>query len=447
MSAELIIALMLASTLLLLMTGLPLAFVLGSVGITFLLLIEPLGLALPIYTLWGFMNTFLFIAVPAFIFMGIMLERGGIAEDLFGMVYRWAGPVRGGLAMGVVVGCVVFAAMCGTSGAATVALGLIAIPSLLKRGYDTQMVTGSIQAGGALGFLIPPSVVMIIYGMVARVSVGRLFIAGVFPGLLLASIFIIYIGIRCYFQPHMGPAIPKEERAFTLRQKLVSTRSVILPGLLIFSVLGSIMLGVCSPTEASVIGAAGSILVTAVHRRLSFTTFKEALFRTGRVMGMITWVALGAIIYGTIFDYLGARELLQQLFTGMQLGPWGILIMIQLSFFILGMFLDDVAILFITMPIYIPIVTSQGFDPVWFGILYVLNVQMAFLTPPYGINLFYMKGITNDLFKAGRISQKIELVTIYRSIIPFVALQALGLALVMIFPQIALWLPNIVFGT
>jgi len=447
MSIELIAILMGGVTLLLLITGLPLAFILGATGIGFVLLLEGVhGLAMPAFTIWGIMNTFVFIAVPLFIFMGCMLERSGMADELFEMIYRWAGPVRGGLAMGIVGICVIFAAMAGTSGAATVSLGLIAIPSLIKRGYDKSMVTGAIQAGGALGFLIPPSAVMIIYGMIAKVSVGRLFAAGVFPGVILASLFIAYIGVRCLLQPKLGPAIPPEERTFTLKQKIVSSRALVLPGLLIVGVLGTIAAGICSPTEASAIGAAGAILVAAIHRRLSLANFSEAIFRTGRLMGMIIWVAFGALVYSAIFDYLGGTELIENLFASLSLGPMGILIIIQLSFFLLGMFLDDTAILFVCMPIYIPIIAHVGFDPVWFGVLYVINMQMAYLTPPFGYNLFYMKGIATDLFSSGEIPSEITLGDIYRSVIPFVIIQAVGLALVVLFPQLALWLPNKIFG-
>lgn len=448
MSIEMIALLMLGITLLLLLTGLPLAFVLGATGIGFLLFLEgPHALILPVMSIWGLMNIFVFIAVPLFIFMGVMLERSGVADDLFEMIYRWAGPVRGGLAIGMVLICVIFAAMAGTSGAATVSLGLIAIPSLIKRGYDKSMVTGTIQAGGALGFLIPPSAVMIIYGMLGKVSVGRLFAAGVFPGMILAGLFIAYIGVRCLIQPKLGPAMPPEERTFTLREKLVSTRALALPALLIVGVLGTIAAGICSPTEASAIGAAGALVVAAVHRRLSVANFKDALYRTARMMGMIVWVAYAAIVYSTVFDYFGGTELIAGIFTTMQLGPWGVLIIIQLSFFLLGMFLDDTAILFVCMPIYIPLVAQMGFDPVWFGVLYVINMQMAYITPPFGYNLFYMKGIAADLFSSGDISKEISLGDIYRSIIPFVALQAIGLAVVMIFPQVALWLPNKLFGS
>lgn len=448
MSLEVIAGLMVVSMLLLLTTGLPIAFILGATSMAFLLLFEgPRTFAMPILMSWGLMNTFVFVAVPLFVFMGAMLERSGVTDDLFEFIYRWAGPVRGGLAMGIVLICVIFAAMAGTSGAATVSLGLIAIPSLIKRGYDKRLVTGTIQAGGALGFLMPPSVMMIIYGMLAKVSVGKLYAAGVFPGLLQASFYVAYVGIRCLIQPEVGPAMPKEERTFTLRQKLASAKAIVLPALLIVAVLGSMAMGMTSPTEASAIGAFGAVITATFYRRLSFANFKDALFRTARIMGMVMWVALAAAVFSAGFNYMGGPGLVEEVFAGMQLGRWGILIIIQLSFFVLGTFMDDIAILFITLPIYVPIVIAQGFDPVWFGILYVMNMQMAYLTPPFGYNLFYMKGVVSELHNSGDIPQPISMADIYRSVIPFVVLQAVGLALVMVFPQIAMWLPNKLFGS
>jgi len=447
MSTELILGLLAGLTILLLVTGLPLAFILGSVGIVFLLLLEgPHTLIMPILNLWGLMGTFIFIAIPLFIFMGLILQRSGIADDLFEVVYRWAGPLPGGLAMGVVFICIIIAAMSGTSGAATVSMGFIAIPPMLKRGYDRTMVTGTVQAAGALGFLIPPSVTFIIYAMVAGVSVGRLFASGIFPGLMLAGMFIIYIGIRCRLQPHMGPPLPPEERTFTLRQKLVATRGIVLPALLVLAVLGSIFAGICSPTEASALGAAGAIICAIIRRRLTFTNFKEALFGTARTNGMVMWIVLSATVYGAIFDYFGASELIENLLVGSQLGPWGVLIVILLSFFIFGCFLDETAVLFIVMPIYLPILLNLGFDLIWFGVLYVLIDQTAYLTPPFGYNLFYMRGITRDLFRTGNISEEVPMIDIYRSVIPFIVLQLIGCAIVMIYPQIALWLPNKLFG-
>jgi tripartite ATP-independent transporter DctM subunit len=379
--------------------------------------------------------------------MGVMLEKSGVTEKMFQTVYLWAGGIRGGLAIGVVFICVILAAMCGIGGVATVTLGMVAIPPLLNRGYSLRMVTGCIQAGGALGILIPPSIVMVLYSMITKVSVGRLFAGGLFPGLLLALFYIIYIAVRCYIQPSMGPAMPKEERnQVSLTEKLVSLQSLILPVMLIFIALGSIFMGVASPTEASALCAVGAIGTAAINRRLTFSAFKEALFQTSRIMGMAMWIAFASFVFASVFNYLGGTELIEGIFDALHLGPWGVLILIQLSFFVLGAFLDDTAILFICMPVYAPIIVAEGFDPIWFGVLYVVNMQMAFITPPFGYCLFFMKGCVDELFKAGSIKNQIPMSEIYRSIIPYVLMQAVGLAVCMIFPQIILWLPNKIFG-
>ena len=438
MSIEQITLFMMLSLIVFLVLGVPVVFVLGGIAIVgaFFLWNPATGYMLFTITTWGLMSKFVLAAVPMFIFMGIVLQQSGVADDLYEMIYRWMGPIRGGLAMGTVLICTVFAAMVGISGAATVSMGIIALPSMLKRKYDKAMAIGCIQAGGALGFLIPPSVMMIVYAMIARESVGRLFAGGVFPGLLLSLMFITYIATRGILQPHLAPSLPPEERA-TWNKKLISLRAVILPIILVIMVLGSIFAGIATPTEAASVGALGSLICAAVYRRLNWTVLKEASFRTARLTGMVMWIAVGALTFGAVYQGLGATELVKEILAGLPLGPWGILIIMQLSFFILGAFLDDWAILFICIPIYLPIVLSLGFDPVWFGVLFIINMQMAYLTPPFGYNLFYMKGVVPPGISMG---------DIYRSVIPFVILQGTGLAIVMIFPQIVLWLPNLLFG-
>jgi tripartite ATP-independent transporter DctM subunit len=301
------------------------------------------------------------------------------------------------------------------------------------------------MGGGALGFLIPPSVVMVVYGFVARESVGKLFAGGIFPGLILATLFIIYIGIRSLLQPNLCPALPPGERA-NFKDKLASLRAVILPLMLIFLVLGTIFAGMTTPSEASAIGAIGSIVCAAVYRRLNWKILTEALFRTMRLSAMIFWIVFGALAFSAVYAGLGSKHLVETAVFALPIGSWGILIMIQLSFFVLGCFMDDTAILFMTMPVYVPIINTAGFDPLWFGILYVVNMQMAYLTPPFGYNLFYMKGVVGELFRTGTISEEIRIGDIYRSVGPFVVLQGFTLILVMIFPQLALWLPSVIFA-
>lgn len=444
MSGELLTVLMFASLAVLLVTGLPLTFVLGGLSVVFVLLLWGSGgVAMLIFPTYGLMKYFILLAVPLFIFMGIILEKSGVADDMFGMVHSWAGGLGGGLAMGTILICAVIAAMVGISGAATVMMGLIAIPAMLKRNYSKSLVTGTVQAGGALGFLIPPSIPFLVYGFIARVSIGRLFLGGVLPGLMLATFYIVYIGVRAKLQPDIAPALPPEERVGWTK-RLAATRSLILPFLLIGIVFGCIILGITTISEAAVVGAMGAMGCALVKRTLTWAIVKDALYRTARLTGMVMWIALAAVCFGKIYSGLGASEFVEETLLGMGLGPWGILILMQLSFFILGCFLDDTAILFITCPLYVPIVAGLGFDVVWFGVLYVVNMQMAFLTPPFGYNLFYLRGLTPYIKEKTGVD--ITMGDLYRSVLPFIALQAFGLAMVMIFPQIAMWLPTITMG-
>ena len=417
----------------LLMTGLPLTFVIGGIG------------ALAVALLWGpealynvaaraFASTmsFVLLAIPLFVLMASILQRSGVADALYDTIHKWFGGLNGGLAAGTVAIAAMFAAMSGVAAAATVSLGLIALPAMLKRKYDKVMVTGAIQAGGALGILIPPSVEMIVFALFARLSVGKMFMGGVFPGLLLASFFIIYILVRCYLRPSLGPALPPEERA-TLKEKFVSLRQVVLPLMVIGGVLGSIYLGIATPTESAAVGILGALISSAIYGTFSWSMLKDAALTTLRISTMIMWILFGAYVFSSTYIALGASEVVEQALALMPGGRWGILIGMQLSFFALGCILDSFGIIMITAPLYLPIIKGLGFDPVWFGILYVMNIEMAFLTPPYGICLFYMKAV---------VPKEVTMLDIYRSIIPFVGLQALGLILVMIFPQIAMWLPG-----
>ena len=446
MSVEFITIAMFGLMFVFLVTGLPLAFGLGAIGLAFSIWLwgGPAAQTTVVYTTYSIMRYFVLVAIPLFIFMGIVLERAGIADDLYTTIYKWMGGVRGGLGMGTIMICAIIAAMVGVSGAATVTMGLIALPSMVKRGYDKRMITGGIQAGGALGFLIPPSVIAIVYGMLARVSIGKLFAAGVGPGLMLAIFYMIYIGVRCQLQPELGPALPLEDRA-SWKEKFISLRGLILPAILIVTVLGFIILGITSPTEASAVGAAGALVCAAIHRRLTWGVLHDSVIRTARVTAIIMWVVIGALAFSTVYDGLGAAQMVEAFIGGLPLGPYGILILMQLSFFVLGTILDDTAILFITLPVYVPLITSLGFDPVWFGILYIVNMQMAFLTPPFGYCLFYMLGIVKDLYRTGTITEEITIGDVYRSVWPYVAMQGLGLIIIIIFPQIAMWLPNLFF--
>lgn len=436
MSMTVITVLMFCVMILLLLTGMPVTFVIGSVGVIFAFFLwGPGGLSMLIYPTYGLSLTFLLAAVPLFIFMGLIMQRSGIADDLFEAMYRWAGGLRGGMAVGTIIVCAIFAAMVGVSGAATVAMGLIALPAMLKRNYSKYLSTGTIQAGGALGLLIPPSIPFLVYAFVAQQSAGMLFASGVLPGLLLAGLYIIYIIVRSAIQPNLAPALPIDER-YSFKEKLRSLKSLILPFAVIGSVMGCVVFGITTITEASVIGAIGALIAASAGGKLTWKIVRESLEKTTVVTAMVMWIALAAVCFGSIYTGLGAVKLVKDLFFGLGLGPWGILICMQLSFFVLGMFLDDTAIMFLTVPLYLPIIKQLGFDPIWFGTLFVINMQMAFLTPPYGLNLFYMKGV---------VPKEITMTDLYKSVWPFVVIQGVGLAIVMMFPQIALWLPYALF--
>ena len=427
-------AILFGSLFLVLATGIPVSFALGGVGVIFTFFLwGPNAVGTIAFAAFDLMSSPILLAAPLFLLMGIILQESGIADDVYEMFYRWMGPVRGGLAIGTIIICTIFAAIIGVSGASTITMGLIALPSMFKRNYDKNIVLGSIAAGGILGILIPPSVIMIIYAMISGESVGDLFAAGVIPGLMLATLYILYIGIRCYFQPNLGPVLPKEERA-TFKEKIVSLKAVVLPLILIFLVLGTIYLGICTPTEAAAIGALGAFICAAIRKKLNFDLVKTASRQTFRLVGMALWVLLGASMFNSLYRAVGAKSLIISLVGQLGMTPWTVLILMQVSLFVLGMLMDDFAVVMLCVPIYVPIIKTLGFNPLWFAMLFMVQIQMAYLTPPYGFNLFYLKSI---------VPPEITMGDLYRSVVPFVCLQLIGLILVMIIPQLALWLPSL----
>lgn len=437
MSIEITTLLLFGALVLFLALGLPLAFVLGGVGMGgCYFLWGSKGLYIAAAQAYGAMGKFTLIAIPLFIFMAMILERAGVAEDLYTMMHRWMGPLRGGLAIGTVLICTIFAAMAGISGAATVSMGLIALPAMLKRKYDKLIAMGSISGGGALGILIPPSVPMILYATLTGESVGGLFAGGVFPGILLSVLFILYIGLRCFLQPNLGPALPKEERA-NWSEKFASLKAVILPLIIIILVLGSIYAGVCTATEAAALGVLGAIISAAVYGKFTRFLIKEACYRTANLTAMIIWILIGAYCFTSVYTGTGAHELMEKILLSIPGGRYAILITMQVVFFVLGCILDPAGIIMICTPVFVPVIKSLGFDPLWFGVLFIMNMEMGYLTPPFGFNLFYMKAIAPSEVTMG---------DIYRSIVPFVALQGVGLAMVIIFPEIALWFPKVVLS-
>jgi len=439
MNQELIAILMFSLMMLMLLTG---QRIFGAIG--FVATIFALGLwgdgasEMPFNASFVVLNWYPLLTLPLFIYMGYMLSESGIASDLYEMFHVWMGPLRGGLAIGTVGLMVAISAMNGLSVAGMAVGASIAMPEMLRRGYDKVMVTGVIQAGSSLGIMVPPSVVLVLYGMIARQPVGQLWLAGVFPGLLLAVLFIAYIAIRCHLQPHLGPTLAPEERQMPMGQKLRLLRAGILPLVIIFAMTGLFLMGITNLTESSAVGAAAATLAALVKGRLSFRVLHETLRRTLGITCMFMWVILAALCFGAVFDGLGAVKAIESLFIERWgLSPWGVLIMMQLSYILMGMFLDDTAMLVIVAPLYVPLVISLGFDPVWYGVLYTITCQIAYMTPPFGYNLFLMRAMAPP---------EISLMDIYRSIIPFVLVMALGLAIVIAFPGIALWLPGLYYG-
>lgn len=439
MSIEMITVLLLGSLFLLVFTGLPLAFSLGSVGIIFsYIFLGPEFLFIVASRARSTMFIYVMIAVPLFMFMASILDKSGLADDLYDALSIWMGPIRGGLAMGTIVLCTVMAAMSGVSAAAVLTMGVIALPAMLKRGYDKSIALGSITAGGALGQLIPPSILMVIYGGVAGVSVGKLFMGGVFPGLLLAGLFISYIGIRSYLQKGIAPAMPKEERMqISWSQKFASLKAIILPAFLIIGVLGSIFMGIATPTEAAAIGAGGSILCGLIHRRLSWDMIQTACLSTLKSTSMVMWIMMTSMVFVSFYFSVGGADFVKETLIGMEVNRWLIIIGMQGILLILGCLLDPAGIVLLCTPLFLPIVKALGFDPLWFGVLFIVNLEMAYLTPPFGYNLFYLKSV---------VPENITMGDIYRSVWPFVLLQMVALIICMIFPQVILWLPAVMVG-
>ncbi len=378
------------------------------------------------------------LTLPMFIFMGYILSESKIADDLYKMFHVWMGPVRGGLAIGTIGLMVLISAMNGLSVAGMAIGATIALPELLKRGYDKIMVTGVIQAGSSLGILVPPSVVLVLYAMIARQPVGQLWLAGVVPGLMMASMFILYIYVRCRIQPELGPLLSEEERNVPTREKLRLLRAGLLPIGIFAAMMVPFINGWTSLVESSAIGAMTAFLAAIAKGRMTREVFETSVRQTLAISCMFMWIILAALGFGAIFDGLGAVKAIEHLFTD-QLGldPWVILILMQLSFLVMGTFLDDTAMLVIVAPLYVPLVRMLGFDLIWYGVLYTITTQIAYMTPPFGYNLFLMRAMAPP---------EIGLRDIYRSIIPFALVMVLALAIVMIFPQIALWLPNYVYG-
>lgn len=439
MSYEAIAIIMFACMMLMMMTGQRIFAAIGFVAVI---------VALPLWGTGGFniafsasmklMKWYPLLTLPLFIFMGYVLSESRMADDLYKMFHVWMGPLNGGLAIGTILLMVLISAMNGLSVAGMAIGATIALPELLKRGYDKQMVTGVIQAGSSLGILVPPSVVLVLYAMIARQPVGQLWLAGVFPGLMMATLFILYVVIRCRFQPHLGPALNDDERNVPLSEKLRLLRAGALPFIIFAAMMVPFVNGWTSLVESSAIGALTAVIAAVLKGRFTREVFENSTRKTLAISCMFMWIILAALCFGAVFDGLGAVKAIEGFFVGrLGLSPWEILILMQLSYLILGTFLDDTAMLVIVAPLYVPLVKMLGFDLIWYGILYTITCQIAYMTPPFGYNLFLMRAMA---------PKEVSLKDIYVSIIPFVFVMLIGLALVTAFPQIALWLPEYVYG-
>ncbi|MDD3446286.1 MAG: TRAP transporter large permease subunit [Zavarzinia sp.] len=440
MSYEFIALLMFTSMMVLLLTGQRVFAVIGFVGSASALLLWGDGSAEMSFTAaMKLMKWYPLLTLPLFVFMGYMLAESRIADDLYRMFHVWMGPVRGGLAIGTILLMVIISAINGLSVAGMAVGATIALPELLRRGYDKIMVSGVIQAGSSLGILVPPSVVLVLYGMIARQPVGHLWMAGVFPGLLMAALFIGYIVIRCWLRPELGPPLSKEERAsYSWGEKFALLRAGIIPLGIFVSMTGLFLTGVTSLVESSAVGALASIVAAIARGRMTFKVLHETTRKTLAISCMFMWIILAALCFGAVFDGLGAVKSIERLFLGdLGLDRWTVLILMQLTFLILGVFLDDTAMLVIVAPLFIPLAAALEFDLVWYGVLYTITCQVAYLTPPFGYNLFLMRSMAPP---------EITLPDIYRSIVPFVGLMILTLIIIGAFPGIATWLPNHFYG-
>ena len=438
MSIELVTVLLFVCVLGLILLGYPIGLVLAGVATIFgLIFLGPQIFDVFTLRIFGIFSDYVLVAVPLFVFMGIVIEKSGIAMRLFDAMYVLLGRLRGGLAVATVVTCTIFATVTGVVGASVVTMGILALPAMLKYKYDKALATGSICASATLAILIPPSIMLVVYGPIANVSVGVLFAGAFLPGFLLALLYIAYILVRCHLDPAAGPTPDRTSEPFTLpaREKLrlfaVSVAPVVL---LILAVLGTIFFGLAAPTEAAALGAFFGCLLAAAYRKLNLQVLREAALQTLRVTAMVYLLLIGAGFFTGVFMRLGCGSVVKELLLGFPLGGWGALLLMWFIIFLLGFFIDWIAVVLITVPIFTPVATALGFDPVWFAMMNIIVLQTSFLTPPFAFAIFMLQGVAPPEVKTG---------DIYRGVVPFVALQACGILLCVLFPEIILFLPRL----
>ncbi len=420
-------------------SGYPIAFVLGSLALIFGFIFVGMDVLPSLFFItFKVLKGYVYAAVPLFIFMAITLERAELADRLFHVAHVLFGRIRGGLAIGTIAVCTMFAATTGIVGATVTSMGLLALPAMIRRGYDKALATGTVLAGGTLGLLIPPSIAIVIYGPMANISVAKLFFAAFLPGLVLSALYVLYILIRCFLQPKLGPALPAKDReSISLRNKVTLTLTGLVPVLcLILAVLGLIFLGVATPTEAAATGAFAAVLLAIAYRKFTLKNFKYTTYQTLKITSMVMLVVVGASMFTSTFMTLGGGKLISSIILGLPFGKIGTLLVMMFVIFILGMFIDYFAIILIIGPLFTPIAATLGFDLIWFSLLVIMNLQMANITPPFAYAIFYLRGVAPPEVSIG---------DIYRGVYPFVVLQWIGLIIVIMFPQIALWLPGKMF--
>lgn len=419
-----------------LMLGYPVAFVLGGIATIFgLIYIGPSAISFSMFKTFGIFSDYLLVAVPLFVFMGVVIEKSGLAARLYDAMHVILGRLPGGLAITTVITCTIFAAATGVINASVVTMGLLALPAMIKHKYNIPLATGAITAGGTLGVLIPPSVIILIYGPVAGISVGKLFMAAVIPGLLLSLLYVVYVAIHCLIKPEDGPPLPKSEVNIPLSKKLRLLSTSVLPvGLLMLAVLGTIFFGIASPTEAAGIGALASLVLAAAYKKLTFKNLKESLYRTVTVSAMTFMILICAGFFTIVFTRLGGNLVVENLLNSLPFPSWGILLAMLGIIFLMGMFLDEIAIIMLAVPIISPIAAGLGYDPLWFALLVMVVMQTGFLSPPFALSIFYLKGVAPP---------EVTTAHIYKGVMPFIALQILAVILLIIFPGIITWLPNL----
>lgn len=437
MSSNMILILMFGGLTLFMLTGLPIAFVLGGLSLIFTVTLwNPGAVIVLVLQIYDTMKSEALLAIPLFILMACILQRSGVIEELYRAMEIWFGRLRGGLAIGTVIICVIMAAMTGVVGAAVTAMGILALPEMLRRGYKPELALGTICASGTLGILIPPSVLTIVYAVTAQVSIGQMLIAGIVPGIILAILYISYIVVVSWLKPEWVPLDTSLPRA-SWRQKLAALKSLVFPSLLIVMILGSIFFGIATPTESAAVGVAGALIPAILRRRLNVDLLRSAGVDALKATSMILWITLGAKAYVAIFTGLGGADTLLNFIQNLEVNRWVVLAMMMLLLVFLGTVLDELGIILLTVPVFLPIVRMLGFDEIWFGVLYAITIQMGYISPPFGYTLFYIKGT---------LPPQISMGAVYKGILPFFLLQFVGLLVCVLLPDLITFLPRMMSG-